>query len=112
MEATKKDRKSPEPRGLILPALPLETTAELQELATIAGITTKEALAAEFGLFLTGKVLDLFRAHLTDKGQAKIDAARAKLPAGPPLRGTITDQRALTSDGGIPLLPLDTNLKA
>lgn len=79
-DAEKKDRKSPEPRGLVLPALPLETTAELQELATIAGITTKEALAAEFGLFLTGKVLDLFRAHLTDKGQAKIDAARAKLP--------------------------------
>lgn len=76
-------RKSPEPRGLIVPALPLETTAELQELATIAGITTKEALAAEFGLFLTGKVLDLFRAHLTDKGQAKIDAARAKLPGRP-----------------------------
>lgn len=77
------NRKAPEPRGLVLPALPLDLTAELQDLATVAGITTKEALAVEFGLFLTGKVIDLFRAHLTDKGQAKIDAARAKLPASP-----------------------------
>lgn len=45
--------------------------------------SAEEALAVEFGLFLTGKVLDLFRAHLTDKGQAKIDAARAKLPQSP-----------------------------
>lgn len=98
-DAEKKDRKPPQPRGLLM-EIPLEHGQRALALAAGAGLGTKAEVETELASFVLEKFFEPFLLHL-----GQLVAARTAKLLGPQ-SGTSQGSAGLTPDGGIPLVPI------
>lgn len=104
-----KARKSPEPRGLSV-TLPLEQSAEVHDLAQMAGHSTKAQVEAELVEWLVVEGLNFFRARLANRAQERLNKIKAPTDAAQTMHDMLDRRAGLTPDGGIPLVGADEAL--